>query len=57
MLPLSGATLLSSMDIREKKTHEAMRGALKGRTVDVVLSDMAPSPTGEWLRLRFDHGD
>ncbi|KAF8357240.1 hypothetical protein PRIPAC_92235, partial [Pristionchus pacificus] len=47
MLPLPGATLLSSMDIREKKTHEAMRGALKGRTIDVVLSDMAPSPTGD----------
>ncbi|GMS88469.1 hypothetical protein PENTCL1PPCAC_10644, partial [Pristionchus entomophagus] len=47
MLPLPGATLLSSMDIREKKTHEAMREALKGRSVDVVLSDMAPSPTGD----------
>ncbi|GMR41599.1 hypothetical protein PMAYCL1PPCAC_11794 [Pristionchus mayeri] len=47
MLPLQGATLLSLMDIREKKTHEAMRGALEGRSVDVLLSDMAPSPTGD----------
>ncbi|GMT18906.1 hypothetical protein PFISCL1PPCAC_10203, partial [Pristionchus fissidentatus] len=47
MLPLPGATLLSNMDIREKSTHEAMREALKGKRVDVLLSDMAPSPTGD----------
>lgn len=48
MLPLPGATLLSSMDIREAKTHAAMRTALgEARRVDVLLSDMAPSPTGD----------
>ncbi|VDN43695.1 unnamed protein product [Gongylonema pulchrum] len=34
-------------DITAPKTHQNILRLLNGRTVDVVLSDMAPNPTGD----------
>uniref|UniRef100_A0A0K0CTD5 FtsJ domain-containing protein n=1 Tax=Angiostrongylus cantonensis TaxID=6313 RepID=A0A0K0CTD5_ANGCA len=45
--PIPGADILSMSDITSPKTHELIAKKLGGRFVDVVLSDMAPSPTGD----------
>ncbi|KAJ1372159.1 hypothetical protein KIN20_034238 [Parelaphostrongylus tenuis] len=45
--PIPGADILSMSDITSPKTHEIIVKKLNGRSVDVVLSDMAPSPTGD----------
>ena len=44
--PLPGATVLDNCDVRSAETHERIKQVLNGRFVDVVLSDMAPSPSG-----------
>jgi 23S rRNA (uridine2552-2'-O)-methyltransferase len=33
-------------DITRKSTHEKIRKMLNGRSVDAIISDMAPNPTG-----------
>lgn len=45
MEPVTGATVLEA-DFTSKKGLEALRTALAGRQVDVVLSDMAPNLSG-----------
>ncbi|VDM52959.1 unnamed protein product [Angiostrongylus costaricensis] len=45
--PIPGADILSMSDITSPKTQELIVKKLDGRFVDVVLSDMAPSPTGD----------
>jgi len=44
--PLPGATVLANCDIRSVDTCERIKQVLNGRFVDVVLSDMAPAPSG-----------
>uniref|UniRef100_A0A914ULY9 rRNA methyltransferase 2, mitochondrial n=1 Tax=Plectus sambesii TaxID=2011161 RepID=A0A914ULY9_9BILA len=44
--PLSGAEFISMGDITLKETQDAIRQRLDDRLVDLVLSDMAPNPTG-----------
>jgi len=44
--PLLGATVLEDCDIRSAETCERIKQVLNGRFVDVVLSDMAPPPSG-----------
>lgn len=41
-----GANVLSHMDFTEAKTQDRIKELLNGRTVDCVLSDMAPNATG-----------
>jgi len=50
--PLPGATVLENCDIRSVETSERIKQVLNGRFVDVVLSDMAPAPSGV---KSFDH--
>jgi len=45
MAPLRGVTLVRG-DFRESATFAALRTALAGRAVDLVLSDMAPNISG-----------
>lgn len=45
MDPMAGATLLQG-DFREEKVLQSLREMLGGRTVDLVISDMAPNVTG-----------
>ena len=44
--PMSGATVLDNCDITSADTHEQIKRVLDGRSVDVVLSDMAPASSG-----------
>ncbi|KHJ86656.1 ribosomal RNA large subunit methyltransferase J, partial [Oesophagostomum dentatum] len=44
---LPGADIISMSDITSPATQELISQKLTGRTVDVVLSDMAPNPTGK----------
>jgi len=44
--PLPGATVLDNSDIRSSDTLEQIKQVLNGRSVDVVLSDMAPAASG-----------
>lgn len=37
---------MDQSDITAQKTHESIKQLLNGRSVDVVISDMAPNPTG-----------
>ena len=46
MWPLSGATVLENCDVTSDKTQEQIKQVLNGRSVDVVLSDMAPAASG-----------
>ncbi|VDN03743.1 unnamed protein product [Thelazia callipaeda] len=50
--PLSGVNFLDLSDITAPKTHQRIKELLNGRLVDVVISDMAPNPTGD---KRTDH--
>ncbi|VDM84178.1 unnamed protein product, partial [Strongylus vulgaris] len=45
--PISGADIISMSDITAPATQKLMSEKLNGRTVDVVLSDMAPNPSGK----------
>ncbi|KAM3724643.1 rRNA methyltransferase 2 [Dirofilaria immitis] len=45
--PIMGVNFLDMSDITAQKTHENIKELLKGRSVDVVISDMAPNPTGD----------
>ncbi|CAG9530209.1 unnamed protein product [Cercopithifilaria johnstoni] len=47
IMPISGVHFLDLSDITAQKTHENIRQLLNGRSVDVVISDMAPNPTGD----------
>uniref|UniRef100_A0A183EXL9 rRNA methyltransferase 2, mitochondrial n=1 Tax=Gongylonema pulchrum TaxID=637853 RepID=A0A183EXL9_9BILA len=47
ILPITGVHFLDQADITAPKTHQNILRLLNGRTVDVVLSDMAPNPTGD----------
>ncbi|VDK87983.1 unnamed protein product [Onchocerca ochengi] len=47
IVPISGVNFLDLSDITAQKTHENMKKLLNGRSVDVVISDMAPNPTGD----------
>lgn len=45
--PISGADIIQG-DVTTQKTLESVRGILGNRSVDVVLSDMAPNLSGNW---------
>ncbi|EJD75471.1 ribosomal RNA large subunit methyltransferase J, variant [Loa loa] len=47
IMPVSGVNFLDLSDITAQKTHENIKQLLNGRSVDVVISDMAPNPTGK----------
>ncbi|VDK70607.1 unnamed protein product [Litomosoides sigmodontis] len=47
IIPISGVHFLDLSDITTQKTHENIKQLLNGRSVDVVISDMAPNPTGD----------
>uniref|UniRef100_A0A0R3S031 FeS_assembly_P domain-containing protein n=1 Tax=Elaeophora elaphi TaxID=1147741 RepID=A0A0R3S031_9BILA len=47
IVPISGVHFLDLSDITAPKTHENIMQLLNGRSVDVVISDMAPNPTGD----------
>jgi len=44
--PLAGATVLDKCDFTSAQTQEQIKRVLNGRSVDVVLSDMAPAASG-----------
>lgn len=46
MDPVEGAIVLDDMDFTEEDTKERLRQVLAGRSVDVILSDMAPNASG-----------
>lgn len=46
MYPIKGVTLLGNSDFTSPKTWQKIKDFLKGRPIDVVLSDMAPNATG-----------
>ncbi|KAK6043653.1 ribosomal RNA large subunit methyltransferase J, partial [Cooperia oncophora] len=45
--PIPGADIMSSSDITSPSVQRTIAKKLNGRQVDVVLSDMAPNPTGD----------
>ncbi|EYC28398.1 hypothetical protein Y032_0007g3205 [Ancylostoma ceylanicum] len=45
--PIPGADIISMSDITAKETQKLISQKLNGRIVDVVLSDMAPNPSGD----------
>lgn len=47
VLPIRGADILSLSDITDPAVKLKIREKLAHRQVDVVLSDMAPNPTGD----------
>lgn len=47
VLPIRGADIFSQSDITSLEVQQKIRDKLKNRPVDVVLSDMAPNPTGD----------
>ncbi|KAL6727866.1 hypothetical protein Aduo_009705 [Ancylostoma duodenale] len=47
VVPIPGADIISMSDITAKETQKLISEKLNGRTVDVVLSDMAPNPSGD----------
>ncbi|CAD6197422.1 unnamed protein product [Caenorhabditis auriculariae] len=47
VLPVPGADILSFCDVTSVSTQKKLQAKLRGRLVDVVLSDMAPNPTGD----------
>ncbi|CAI2348696.1 unnamed protein product [Caenorhabditis sp. 36 PRJEB53466] len=47
VLPLRGADILSLSDVTCWEVQNNIRRKLENRKVDVVLSDMAPNPTGD----------
>ncbi|EFO91050.1 hypothetical protein CRE_31467 [Caenorhabditis remanei] len=47
VLPIRGAEILSQSDVTSPEVHLKIREKLKNRQLDVVLSDMAPNPTGD----------
>uniref|UniRef100_A0A1I7V537 rRNA methyltransferase 2, mitochondrial n=1 Tax=Caenorhabditis tropicalis TaxID=1561998 RepID=A0A1I7V537_9PELO len=47
VLPIRGATIFSLSDITSLEVQQKIREHLVNRSVDVVLSDMAPNPTGD----------
>ncbi|XGW17147.1 hypothetical protein V3C99_002057 [Haemonchus contortus] len=47
VLPIPGADILSSSDITSPAVQKIIATKLNGRNVDVVLSDMAPNPSGD----------
>ncbi|CAB3401379.1 unnamed protein product [Caenorhabditis bovis] len=47
VLPIQGVDILSLSDITDKNVQFKIEKKLKCRPVDVVLSDMAPNPTGD----------
>ncbi|KAF1760166.1 hypothetical protein GCK72_008412 [Caenorhabditis remanei] len=47
VLPIRGAEILSQSDVTSPEVHLKIREKLKNRELDVVLSDMAPNPTGD----------
>lgn len=46
MYPIKGVTLLGNADFTAPKTWKKIKEFLNGRSIDVVLSDMAPNATG-----------
>uniref|UniRef100_A0A915PXI3 EGF-like domain-containing protein n=1 Tax=Setaria digitata TaxID=48799 RepID=A0A915PXI3_9BILA len=47
IIPISGVNFLDLSDITAPETHQNIKRLLKGRPVNVVISDMAPNPTGD----------
>ncbi|CAI5444953.1 unnamed protein product [Caenorhabditis angaria] len=47
VLPIPGAEILSLSDVTNLEVQRRIREKLQNRKVDVVLSDMAPNPTGD----------
>lgn len=47
VLPIRGADILSQSDVTSSEVQSRIRERLLNRPVDVVLSDMAPNPTGD----------
>jgi len=46
MHPIKGVTLLGNSDFTSPTTWQKIKDLLNGRSVDLVLSDMAPNATG-----------
>ncbi|KAE9554542.1 hypothetical protein FO519_002246 [Halicephalobus sp. NKZ332] len=44
--PLPNIDFIGEADITRRSTHKKIREKLNGRLVDVLISDMAPNPTG-----------
>ncbi|KAI1729756.1 ftsJ-like methyltransferase domain-containing protein [Ditylenchus destructor] len=51
--PIQNVDLLEKADITRPATHAELQRRLNGRILDVVLSDMAPSPTGDHYTDHF----
>ncbi|CAI4233180.1 unnamed protein product [Auanema sp. JU1783] len=49
VLPISGADIMVLSDVTHPGVQKEIKNRLKDRTVSVVLSDMAPNPTGDSL--------
>uniref|UniRef100_F1LDY5 rRNA methyltransferase 2, mitochondrial n=1 Tax=Ascaris suum TaxID=6253 RepID=F1LDY5_ASCSU len=47
MVPLAGVDLITMADITSPETHRRIKQYLSGRSVDAVVSDMAPNPSGD----------
>ncbi|RCN32654.1 ribosomal RNA large subunit methyltransferase J [Ancylostoma caninum] len=47
VVPIPGADIISMSDVTAKETQNLISQKLNGRTVDVILSDMAPNPSGD----------
>lgn len=47
MLPIEGAYVLHQSDFTSKETQQTILTILNGRQADVVMSDMAPSASGQ----------
>jgi len=46
MYPIKGVTLLGNSDFTSPTTWQKINDLLNGRSIDLVLSDMAPNATG-----------
>lgn len=53
MVPLAGVDLITMADITSPETHRRIKQYLSGRSVDAVVSDMAPNPSGEQRLIHF----
>uniref|UniRef100_A0A915AQ53 rRNA methyltransferase 2, mitochondrial n=2 Tax=Parascaris univalens TaxID=6257 RepID=A0A915AQ53_PARUN len=47
MVPITGVDLITMADITSPETHRQIKQYLNGRSVDAVVSDMAPNPSGD----------
>uniref|UniRef100_A0A914R3F5 rRNA methyltransferase 2, mitochondrial n=1 Tax=Parascaris equorum TaxID=6256 RepID=A0A914R3F5_PAREQ len=53
MIPITGVDLITMADITSPETHRQIKQYLNGRSVDAVVSDMAPNPSGEQNLVYF----